>query len=225
MAGHSLYVSETDTTTSNNLWAKRLTPVADNLYDVGLASQAYRTIYARTGTINTSDARLKCDWADLTAAEIAAACDLARAVRSYRWIDSVSDKGDLARRHIGPTVQDAIEIMEAHDLDPFTYGFICHDVWDQEVIEHPAIAPSAPVPSTVEVPAVLGDSGEVLVPAVPATPGYPAIEAREAYTEIIREAGDRYAFRYAELSMFIAAGQAAQQDALEKRIAALEVAP
>lgn len=222
--GHSLYISETDTVTSNNFSAKRLSPLTDNLYDVGLAAQAYRTIYARTGTINTSDARLKCDWADLTAAEIAAACDLARAVRSYRWIDSVSDKGDLARRHIGPTVQDAIAIMEAHDLDPFTYGFICHDAWEQEVIEHSAIAAVPAVPPTAEVPAVLDDFGDVLVPAVPAAPGFPAIEAREAYTEVIREAGDRYAFRYAELSMFIAAGQAAQQDELVRRIAALEAA-
>lgn len=222
--GHSLHVTATDITSTCNIRAQYLIPTRDNLYDVGLPAQAYRTIYARTGTINTSDARLKCDWIELTAAEIAAACALARAVRSYRWIDSVSDKGDAARRHIGPTVQDAVAIMEAHDLDPFSYGFICHDAWEREVIEYPAIAASVAVPPTAEIPAVLDDAGDVLTPAVPATPGYPAIEARDAYTEVIREAGDRYAFRYVELSMFISAGQAAQQDALELRIAALEAA-
>lgn len=222
--GQSLHVTPSDITSSCNIRAQWLIPNGDNLYDVGLPAQAYRTIYARTGTINTSDARLKCDWQDLTPSEIAAACALARAVRSYRWIDSVTDKGDAARRHIGPTVQDAIEIMKAHDLDPFSYGFICHDRWDREVIDHPAIQARAAVPPTKEVPAILAENGIVIKPAIPAAPGWPAVDALEAYTEVVREAGDRYAFRYAELSMFIAAGQAARQDALEQRLAALEAA-
>jgi hypothetical protein len=30
------------------------------------------------------------------------------------------------------TVQRAIQIMQAHDLEPFGYGFICHDQWQAE---------------------------------------------------------------------------------------------
>lgn len=221
---HTDTVDGDDITTTCNFRGKYLIPRLDNQYDIGLPSQAYRTIYARTGTINTSDARLKCQFRDLTPAEIAAACDLARAVQIYRWRDAVDEKSSDAREHIGPTVQRAIEIMAAHGLDPFNYGFVCYDAWDRQVVDYPAVEARAAVPPSDEVAAVLDGAGNVVTPAVPATPGWPAVEAREAYTEVVREAGDRYAFRYAELSMFIAAGQAARQDALEQRLAALEAA-
>ena len=193
----------------------RLSPATDNTYDLGQASTAYRTIYARTGTINTSDARLKCDFRDLTAAEIAAARDIARAIGVYRWRDAVDGKGEGAREHVGPTVQRAIEIMQAHGLEPFNYGFICHDAWAQEAIEHPAIEAQPAVPATEAVPEVRNSFGDVLTPAAPASAGSPAVEARAAYTEVTLEAGDRYAFRYDELAMFIAAGQEARLAALE----------
>ncbi|MGK5024585.1 tail fiber domain-containing protein [Janthinobacterium sp. RB2R34] len=199
------------------LWTQAVRPSLDNAYDIGLASVAYRTIYARTGTINTSDVRFKCRFRNLIAAEIAAARDLARAIGIYRWRDAVEEKGEGAREHIGPTVQAAIEIMQRHGLDPFNYGFICYDAWERQTVEHPAIEARPAVPVSAEVPAVLNDDGSVLVPAVPAQPGYPAVEARAAYTEVVLEAGDRYAFRYDELAMFIAAGQ-------EARLAALEAA-
>lgn len=196
-------------------------PTADNTYSLGTAGVAYSTVYARTGTINTSDARLKRDFRDLTAAEIAAARDLARAIGIYRWRDAVEDKGEGAREHVGPTVQCAIEIMQTHGLDPFNYGFICHDAWEQQAVEHPAIEARPAVPATDAMPDVLDEKGAVITPAVPASPGYPAIEARAAYTEVVLEAGDRYAFRYDELAMFIAAGQEARLATQEVRLAAL----
>lgn len=197
--------------------ARDVLPRTDNTYSLGSASLAYSVVYARTGAINTSDARLKTDFRDLTPAEIAAARDIARAIGIYRWRDAVEFKGDGAREHVGPTVQAVIEIMQAHGLDPFNYGFICHDTWAEQTIEHPAVEARPAVPASVEVPAVLDDDGRVLVAALPAQPGYPAIEARAAYTEVVLEAGDRYAFRYDELAMFIAAGQEARLAALEAR--------
>ena len=174
-----------------SMTARAIGPVTDNTYSVGSSALAYSTIYARTGAINTSDARMKCDFHELNPAEIAAARDIARAIGVYRWRDAVEEKGDAAREHIGPTVQRAIEIMQAHGLDPFNYGFICHDAWEQQTVEHPAVK------------------------AALANGEYPAIEARAAYTEVALEAGDRYAFRYDELAMFIAAGQEARLAALE----------
>lgn len=32
-----------------------------------------------------------------------------------------------------------IEIMTANALDPFGYGFICHDAWEDTFIEHEAV--------------------------------------------------------------------------------------
>lgn len=197
--------------------ARRLLPMVDNAHDLGQASVAYRTVYARTGTINTSDARLKTDFRNITPAEIAAACEIARAIGIYRWRDAVDCKGADAREHVGPTVQRAIEIMQAHGLDPFNYGFICHDTWEQQTVEHPAIEARPAIPATEAAPEVLNSFGDVITPAVLANDGQQAVEARAAYTEVTLEAGDRYAFRYDELAMFIAAGQ-------EARLAALEAA-
>nr|WP_314637764.1 tail fiber domain-containing protein [uncultured Janthinobacterium sp.] len=202
---------------AGSIKAANVVPDLDNGRTIGTAAKAYSTLYARTGTINTSDARLKTNFRDLAPAEIAAARDLARAIGVYRWRDAVECKGDGAREHIGPTVQRAIEIMQAHGLEPFNYGFICHDEWEQQTVEHPAIKARPAVPSSEAVPAVLDSLGNVVTPAVVASPGLPAVDARAAYTEVTLEAGDRYAFRYDELAMFIAAGQ-------EARLAALEVA-
>ncbi|MBB5609806.1 MULTISPECIES: tail fiber domain-containing protein [unclassified Janthinobacterium] len=195
--------------------ARNLLPRTDNAYSLGSAPLAYNVVYARTGAINTSDVRLKCNFRDLNAAEIAAAKDLARAIGVYRWRDAVHSKGADAREHIGPTVQRAIEIMRSHGLDPFNYGFICYDEWAREAIEHAAVEARPAVPATEALPEVVDALGNVVTPAQPASAGYPAIEARAAYTEVTLEAGDRYAFRYDELAMFIAAGQEARLTTLE----------
>ncbi|MEF2265347.1 tail fiber domain-containing protein [Janthinobacterium sp. LS2A] len=216
-AGNTFTVTTTTLETVCDYVGRHVYPAVDNSYDMGRAAVAYRTIYARTGTINTSDARLKRDFRELTTAEIAAAKDLARAISIYRWRDAVDCKGADAREHVGPTVQRAIEIMQAHGLEPFNYGFICHDSWEEQTVEHPAIDARPAVPATEAVPEVRNSFGDVVTAAVPASAGVPAIEARGAYTEVTQEAGDRYAFRYDELAMFIAAGQ-------EARLAALEAA-
>jgi hypothetical protein len=114
-------------------------PVADNVRNLGIPGQRWATVYAGTGTIMTSDARIKTEVAPLTGAEIEAAKALAKEIGTYRFLDAVAAKGDAARFHPGLTVQRAIEIMAAHGLDALRYGFICHDAWDEEVTEHPAL--------------------------------------------------------------------------------------
>ena len=169
----------------------------DNAQSLGTASKRWSTVYAGTGTINTSDAREKTLIAALTSSEIAAATDLSKMVGTYQFIESIEAKGDAARHHIGLTVQDAIAVMETHGLNPFRYGFICHDAWPEIAIEHPAVE---------AVDDELDDDGNVI------RQGRPAIEA---WTEIVQAAGDRYAFRYDQLALFIAAGFEARLSALE----------
>lgn len=101
----------------------------DNAITCGGPSNRFSTVYAGTGTINTSDAREKTPVVSLTDPEIAAAKDLAKEIGSYQFLSAVAAKGAEARHHIGMTVQRAIEVMTAHGLDPFRYGFICHDEW------------------------------------------------------------------------------------------------
>lgn len=111
---------------------RAFSPATDNSYSIGTASLRASVVYAATGTINTSDAREKTQVSLLSVSELAAASELAKEIGSYKFISSVAGKGDSARLHIGMTVQRAIEVMISHGLDPFAYGFICHDSWGDE---------------------------------------------------------------------------------------------
>jgi len=106
------------------------TPGTDNTQTLGSAAKRWSVVYAGTGTINTSDAREKTPVSALTTAELAAAQALAAEIGTYQFLSAVADKGSAARCHVGMTVQRAIEIMQAHQLNPMRYGFVCHDVWD-----------------------------------------------------------------------------------------------
>ncbi|MDN2710592.1 tail fiber domain-containing protein [Janthinobacterium sp. SUN118] len=114
-------------------------PSFDTSHNLGLSNYRWGNSYFSVAPTITSDAREKDAFRSLGSVEIAAATDLARAIGVYRWKTAIALKGNGAREHIGPTVQDVIQIMESHGLDPFNYGFICHDSWEGEVIEHAAI--------------------------------------------------------------------------------------
>lgn len=106
---------------------------ADNAQSSGSSAARWSTVYAATGTINTSDAREKTSVTPLTTAEIAAAKALAAEIGTYQWLAAMQAKGADARTHVGMTVQRAMDVMTANGLDPLAYGFICHDTWEQTV--------------------------------------------------------------------------------------------
>ncbi|WP_313642312.1 tail fiber domain-containing protein [Stenotrophomonas sp.] len=177
-------------------------PHADNTFSSGISSRRHSVVYAGTGTINTSDAREKTPVRPFTPAELAAAVELGREIGVYQWLAMIAEKGGAARQHIGMTVQRAIEILRSHGLDPFDYGFICYDDWD----ELPEIRNE-----WAALPQVVDDFGDVVQ------------EARESGFEIVQEhrpAGDRYSFRMDELLAFIARGLAHRLDTVEQRLAA-----
>jgi hypothetical protein len=107
-------------------------PGADNAQQLGSAAKRWSTVYAGTGTINTSDARKKSSVSALGESELAAASDLASAIGWFKFTDAISEKGDQARVHIGLTVQKAMQVMASHGLDPMSYGFICYDKWGED---------------------------------------------------------------------------------------------
>lgn len=125
--------------TFNNTATSAFYPATDNVRKLGQAGNRWTEVFAANGTINTSDARTKTEVSPLTGAEIEAGKALAKEIGTYRFLDAVAAKGEAARLHPGLTVQRAIEILAAHGLDPMRYGFICHDAWDEEVTEHPAV--------------------------------------------------------------------------------------
>lgn len=104
----------------------------DSAYPTSLGSSSNRwsEVFSVNGAINTSDAREKTSPRSLTAAEYSAAREIASLPCIFQWLSSVEEKGDDARLHCGPTVQDVIRVMEDNGLDAFRYGFVCYDKWD-----------------------------------------------------------------------------------------------
>jgi hypothetical protein len=171
-------------------------PAVNDVSNLGISGFRWKEIFCTNGTINTSDARAKTEVRDLTAAELAAAKDLAKAIGGFKWLASVAKKGESARTHIGMTVQRAMEIMQSHGLDPVAYGLICYDKWDDEFVDHPAVYHQ----TTNEDDEVV--QGEIKDPA---------------WREQTRKAGDSYGFRSDQLALFILRGLEARLSALEEK--------
>lgn len=198
-------------------------PSVDGSQQLGVSNGRWSTIFATTGTINTSDAREKTPVRQLSQAEVNAAKQMSKEIGTYQWLESVKEKGeDGARHHVGMTVQRAIEILEENGLDPFSLGFVCYDEWEEQ-------------PERTQIDRV----GRVYFPATDEN------EEVELYTDVMEEmssteagtvwewthdvvnviapkveAGNRYSFRYDELNLFIAAGIEARLAALEEAMAA-----
>ncbi|WQZ00568.1 tail fiber protein [Klebsiella phage vB_KpnS-K7] len=107
-------------------------PATDNSFDIGGASVRVKQVYAVNGTINTSDARLKNDVRMMSDPETEAAKAIAKEIGFWTWKEQ-ADMNDV-REHCGLTVQRAMEIMESFGLEPFKYGFICHDEWEEQTV-------------------------------------------------------------------------------------------
>jgi hypothetical protein len=104
-------------------------PIADNTQNLGGASNRWATVYAGTGTINTSDEAEKQDIRALSDAEKDAALEMKGLLKAYRFKDSVKAKGDNARIHFGAIAQDVSSVFTKHGLNPDHYGLFCSDTW------------------------------------------------------------------------------------------------
>jgi hypothetical protein len=105
-------------------------PGGENLYTLGSATKRWSTVYAGTGTINTSDEREK-TFLDIEQAESDCAKALKGMMRKFKFNDSIEDKGEDARIHYGVGAQSVITKMEEFGLDPMEYAFICYDEWEE----------------------------------------------------------------------------------------------
>lgn len=227
--GASSTILRVPTGTPDVVFGGHVLPISDNSKNVGSAFDRFGTYYGATGSINTSDQRLKTTLRPLEPAELAAGLEIAKLGPGvFQFLDAVAEKGaDRARLHVGYTVQAVMAIMQKHGLDPARYAFICYDRWDAKVVHHPAVQAQAAVPAVPEVweerevDITIRVNGEdrpakrtVLQLVQAAVPAQPAVEARDAWTETLREAGDRYSFRPDQLDRFINA--AVIQAAIER---------
>jgi len=130
-ATSALSSSGTNTTLGNNTVfvspSVGFAPAVDNSYVLGSPSYRWTTVYATTGTINTSDARQKQQARPLSEAERAVAVRVKSLIKTFKFNESVAAKGDGARIHIGVYAQELADAFAAEGLDATNYGMFCRD--------------------------------------------------------------------------------------------------
>lgn len=125
-SGTNLSLNGTVTVVNGN----SLVPNLDNTYSLGAASFRWSTVFAGTGTINTSDLNSKQDIALLDDAEKRVALRIKTQIKKFRFKDAVVKKGNDARIHIGVIAQEVGDAFRAEGLDPNRYGIFCYDEWE-----------------------------------------------------------------------------------------------
>jgi hypothetical protein len=104
-------------------------PYTDTSINLGTSFQRFGTVYAVTGTINTSDINEKEQIEELDAAEHNVALAIKGLIKKFKWKSSVAEKGDDARIHVGVMAQEVRDAFIAEGLDPERYALFCKDVW------------------------------------------------------------------------------------------------
>ena len=102
---------------------------SDNTIDLGQSSARFDDIYATNGTIQTSDFNEKQDIASLTATEMLVGKRISALFKTFRWKDSVADKGEDARTHTGVIAQDVQAAFTAEGLDAGNYALFISSTW------------------------------------------------------------------------------------------------
>ncbi|MBI1251275.1 MAG: DUF2793 domain-containing protein [Alphaproteobacteria bacterium] len=109
-------------------FAGAVAPLSDNSVDLGSGSLRFATVYAATGTINTSDALEKTPLTAIPESLLRAGRALAYKIGAFQWRSAVADKGaSVARRHIGVTAQDVRDAFLAQGEEPHRWGLYCVD--------------------------------------------------------------------------------------------------
>jgi len=218
----------------------------DNAIDLGESGGRFDDIYATNGTIQTSDQNEKQQIASLTDAEMTAAKAISKLFKTFKWNDSVAEKGDAARTHSGVIAQDVEQAMTDAGLNAGDYAFFISTTWWETQTEVPAVEAVEAQDAVYEdviIPAVeevLDEEGNVVTEAQPerteqrlVTEAVEAVEAREAYTrtdtyETADEAPEgaternRKGIRYPQLLSFIGAATEQRLASIETRLDALE---
>jgi hypothetical protein len=102
-------------------------PDADNAYNLGAASFRWATVYAATGTINTSDANQKTDIVDISDVEKRVAVKLKSSMKRFKFKDG-------KRYHFGTIAQDVKSAFESEGLVAEDYGLFCSDTLEDGTV-------------------------------------------------------------------------------------------
>ena len=182
---------------------------SDNAIDLGSSSTRFDDVYATNGTIQTSDRNEKQQITDLTAAEMQAATAISKLFKTFKWNDSVAEKGDDARIHTGVIAQDVEQAMTDAGLDAGRYAFFISSTWWESTEVIPAVEE------------VLDEEGNVVTEAQPErTVTHTHDTAEEAPTDAVER--NRKGIRYPQLLSFIGAATEQRLASIEARLDALE---
>lgn len=117
---------------SNNDWFEFYETIfaagLDNTVNLGSGGQRFGTVFAATGTINTSDEREKEQIEGIPDEWLDAWADV-NWVR-FKWRDAVAEKGEEARWHIGLIAQQVRDAFAGHGIDAHKIGLLCYDEWE-----------------------------------------------------------------------------------------------
>ena len=105
-------------------------PEYDNVCALGAGGQRWRTVYAASGTIETSDARLKNSVKDIDDKLLDAWGNIEP--KQYKFNDATEKKGEKARYHTGYLAQDIQAECEKHGVNASDYGLFCYDEWEEQ---------------------------------------------------------------------------------------------
>lgn len=200
-------------------------PTTDEASNVGAVALRVEDTFQVNAATVTSDAREKQDVLPIDDALLDAWADVSPT--AFRWISSVSAKGDGARVHHGYLAQQVRDALDAHGVDGTRYGLLCYDEWgdqyepDSDAIEAAAAETRAPRQALKAMAA----AGEAFAEAsTEATKAYAHLQAALAKGKAkrIAKAEQRYAEAltveaeaYAEVEAL-----GSEEDALDARLLA-----
>ena len=105
-------------------------PSGDNSCECGRSFNRWSVVYAATGTINTSDSRLKNSVKDIDDKLLDAWENIEP--KQYKFNDATEKKGEKARYHTGYLAQDIQAECEKQKINASDYGLFCHDEWEEQ---------------------------------------------------------------------------------------------
>jgi hypothetical protein len=228
-----------------------LRPGADNTYSLGSGSFRFSQVFAATGTINTSDARLKTVRGELTAQEMEAWSNVRHVM--FKYTDRIEAKGEAdARLHAGYLAQEVQQAFIDAGLDPCTYALWCEDdirvpvtktrkatrqkqITKEVVRRVIEVVDGVAVLSEVAETEMLPEFDDLLVVDINGEPVFdgqgqqlthqvPMMEEFEEEYESFESNGTRMGLRYSECAIFDAAYLKTLIASLEQRVGALEKA-
>ena len=113
-----------------------VTPGVDNAQSLGSGSLRWSQLFAGTNVIATSDATEKQWLGAFSDAELAVGNRILDNLGSFKWLQSIAEKGASARTHLGVTAQKVAMAFAAEGLDPAAYAAWCADPRDDGGIRY-----------------------------------------------------------------------------------------